>query len=88
MMFSIMTTKSEARRVKSIPVTGLQVELYINGRLWGVGVALLVLVGVRLLNLLMLRLVQTSTFNALVARRHLSEAHGWLFTTRTATVRR
>ncbi|XP_043239882.1 uncharacterized protein LOC122390731 isoform X1 [Amphibalanus amphitrite] len=61
-----------------------QVEAFLNGRLSGVGVALLVLMGVRVLNLLMLRLVQTSTSNALLARRHLSEAHGWLFTTRRA----
>ena len=61
-------------------------EAFLNGRLSGVGVALLVLMGVRVLNLLMLRLVQTSTSNALLARRHLSEAHGWLFTTRRARV--
>ena len=60
--------------------------MYLNGRLSSVGVALLVLMGVRVLNLLMLRLVQTSTSNALVARRHLSEAYGWLFTTRRAAV--
>ena len=88
MMASNMTTKSKAWRAKSFFVTCLQVELYINGRLWGIGVALMVLIGVRFLTLLMLRLVQTSTFNALVARRHLSEAHGWLFTTRPATVSR
>ena len=73
---------------KDCPRCDKQVEAYLNGRLSGVGVALLVLMGVRLLNLLMLRLVQTSTSNALLARRHLTEAHGWLFTTRRAKVGR